>query len=103
MSQIPSDELATAHKDLSPKAYVLLMYYYSKGTTWEWIDKNMAKDLSMSTRTLKLYRNELITKDYLFIVKGEINNVFIGRQAVMDWKHPHESLEYDNNPKYQPM
>ncbi len=88
MAHIPSDELATAHKDLSAKAYVLLMYYYSKGDRWEWIDDNMARDLDMTIRKLREYRNELIKSDYLYIVKGPINNVFIGRQAVMDFKHP---------------
>jgi len=90
MTQIPSDELVTAGHDLSNGAYKLLMYYYSKGDKWEWRDDVMTKDLGISIRMLKDYRNELIRMEYLYIVKGTINNYFIGRQAVMDWKHPDE-------------
>jgi len=93
MSNIPSDELITAQHDLSAKAFGLLMYYYSKGDKWEWRDSVMAQDLSMTQRKIKEYRKELIDKEYLYVVKGEITNVFIGRQAVMDWKHPPEATD----------
>jgi hypothetical protein len=87
MAHIPSDELVTAAKDLSHKAYVLLMYYYSKGETWEWSDDEMSKNLGMNIRKIKEYRSELIKKDYLMIIKGGITNVFIGREAVMKFKN----------------
>ena len=95
MAQIPSDELVTAQKDLSNGAYKLLMYYYSKGNNWSWVDNVMSKDMDISLRMLKEYRGELIRLDYLMIIKGPISNVFIGRQAVMDFKHP----EDDKNEK----
>ena len=88
MAHIPSDELVTAQHDLSNGAYKLLMYYYSKGDKWSWIDKVMMEDLGISKRMLNEYRNELIRMEYILIVKGGITNCFIGRQAVMDWKHP---------------
>jgi len=88
MAQIPADELVTSQKDLSNGAYKLLMYYYSKGKNWDWVDEKMADDMGISIRMLREYRMELVNKDYLFIVKGVIDNVFIGRQAVMDWKSP---------------
>ena len=97
MAQIPADELITATRDLTAKAYQLLMYYYSKGERWNWEDKQIASELGMSIRKVQEYRRELISKDYLYIVKGKINNVFIGRQAVMDFKHPtKEDLSGDN-------
>ena len=89
MAHIPSSELITAAKDLTPKAYQLLMYYYSKGDRWEWDDKFMSDELGLSVRRIKELRQELIKKDYLLILKGPIvTNVFIGRKAVMEFKHP---------------
>ena len=91
MAQIPSDELVTAQHDLTSKAFGLLMYYYSKGTKWEWKDEVIAKDLTMTERKVKEYRAELISKEYLYVVRGKnLDNYFIGRQAVMDWKQPEE-------------
>jgi len=88
MAQIPSDELVLAQRDLSAKAFGLLMYYYSKGSNWEWIDDVISKDLDMTVRKVKEYRRELINKNYLLVFSGPISNVFIGRQAVMDFKSP---------------
>ena len=90
MAQIPSDELVTAQHDLSNGAYKLLMYYYSKGDRWTWEEESMCKDLSISIRMLREYRNELIKMEYLYIAKGEITNVFIGRESVMKWKSPED-------------
>ena len=91
MARIPSDELITAGKDLSPKAYQLLMYYYSKGDRWDWDDKQMAKEMETSIRRIREVRSELEHKDYLLIIKGSITNVFIGREAVMDFKQPRDN------------
>ena len=88
MARIPANELVTAQKDLSAKAFGLLMYYYSKSDNWEWKDSVIASDMIMTERKVKEYRIELIKKDYLYIVKGSITNVFIGRQAVTDFKNP---------------
>ena len=87
MSNIPSDELVTAAKDLSSKAYVMLMYYYSKHGHWTWHDQVMADELGFSIRQVKEYRRELINKDYLLVLKGSVSNVFIGREAVMKFKN----------------
>ena len=86
MASIPSDEIVTAAKDLTGKAYILLMYYYSKGDNWTWVDENMASDLGFTIRKIREYRNELIAKDYLLVFKGTITNVIIGREAVMKFK-----------------
>ena len=102
MARIPSAELVTAQHDLSNGAYKLLMYYYSKGDTWDWREDIMCTDLSISSRMLREYKSELTKKDYLYIVKGGIDNYFIGRQAVMDWKYPEEDtreLNWSKNDK----
>ncbi len=90
MTQIPSDELVTAQHDLTAKAFGLLMYYYSKGNNWDWRDDIISTDMNMTERKVKEYRKELVDKDYLLVVKGRINNIFIGRQAVMDFKGPND-------------
>jgi len=94
MAYIPADELITAQHDLSNGAYKLLMYYYSKGDKWEWKDKEMSEELGISPRSLKDFRNELVSMEYLYIVKGPITHVFIGRQAVTGWKAP-EAFDED--------
>jgi len=85
MSHIPSDELVSAPKLLSGPAFRLLMYYYSKGSTWSWDDDNMARELETNVREIKRSRKELVDKEFLLIVKGTITNVFIGRQSVQEW------------------
>ena len=97
MAQIPSDELITAQHDLGNNAYKLLMYYYSKGTKWNWCDDNMIKDLGWSKRTLADCRNELIKQEYLYIEPGKHTDLyFIGRQAVNEWKMPDDSQSADS-------
>lgn len=91
MAYIPADELVTAQLDLSNNAYKLLMYYYSKGDRWEWKDNEISEALKMSVRKVREYRSELVRMEYLHVVKGPITHVFIGRQAVMDWKTPEMS------------
>lgn len=91
MTSIPQEELLTSMKDLTPKAYQLLMYYYSKQSGWEFDDSEMSSVLGISERMVKEYRNELIHKEYLYIVKGTITNIFVGRKSVSEFKYP------DNN------
>ena len=93
MASIPSGELVSSQKDLTNGGYKLLMYYYSKGNHWDWKDDVICKDMDISDRMLKEYRNELVKKDYLLIVKGQINNVFIGRLAVAKIKNPPKDEE----------
>ena len=85
MSHIPSEELIAAPKLLSAPAFRLLMYYYSKGRYWSWDDHNMAIELDTNIREIKRSRKELIDNQFLLIVPGKITNVFIGKQAVLDW------------------
>lgn len=85
--RIPTQEAITAMKDLSDTAYKLLIYYYSKSTGWNFDDKEIAEVLGVTARTVANARNELIAKEYLHIEKGKtIDNYFIGRQAVNEWK-----------------
>jgi len=87
--RIPSDEALSAMKDLSAGAFKLLVYYYSKSTGWEFIDKEIAEALDVTERRLAVLKKELTDKDYLLLLKGsDIDNYFIGRQAVQAWKNP---------------
>ena len=85
---IPANEILTAIQDLSSNAFKLLTYYYTRNNGWEFKDSETAKSLGVNTRTLASLRNELINKDYLLIVKGKIDNYFVGRKQVMDFKAP---------------
>lgn len=85
---IPSDELVAAMTDLSAGAFKLLMYYYSRKTGWNFDDKEIAKTIGMSERRVKEVRKELVDHKYLLILKGDIDNYFIGRKAVLEWENP---------------
>jgi len=87
MTTIPQDEALTAIKDLSPKAYQLLIYYYSKNDGWNFDDEEIADTLATTARMIKQYRKELIDKEYLWIIKGELTVYFVGRKAVYDFKY----------------
>ena len=86
--RIPTDEAITAMKDLSSGAYKLLIYYYSKSTGWSFNDQDIADTLGVSIRRLKELHKELKDKGYLLILKGEVNNYFVGRKAVLQWTDP---------------
>ena len=88
MSNIPTKELLSAMKDLTPKAYQLLMYHYAKSDGWEFNEEEIAKELDISPRMVKQYRKELIDKDYLMISKGEVSIYFVGRDAVLNFRGP---------------
>ena len=97
MAKMPVDEIIDSQKVLSGKAYVLLTYYYSKGNYWNWRDDLIAKELEWTERQVKDYRAELIKKEFLLIFKADIINVFIGSDAVMDFKKnlKEEKVEHD--------
>ncbi len=97
-AKIPVDEIIEAQKVLSGKAYVLLTYYYSKGNYWNWQDKKITEELGWTERQIKDYRNELIKNKYLLIFKANIINVFIGKDAVMNFID-NINAEGDNNGK----
>lgn len=89
--RIPTNEALSAMKDLSSGAFKLLIYYYSKSTGWNFEDGEIADTLEVTLRRLKELRKELTDKDYLLVLKGgDIDNYFIGRQAVQGWKNPPE-------------
>lgn len=94
--KIPTHEAISAMKDLTSGAFKLLIYYYSKSTGWEFDDDEIADTLSVTPKRLKELKKELTDKDYLLVAKGaDIDNYFIGRQAVQNWKNPPE--ERDSN------
>ncbi len=87
--RIPTHEAIEAMTDLSDIAYKLLIYYYSKSTGWNFNDEEIAKVIGVTARTVGEKRNELIDKGYLLVEKGKnIDNYFVGKRAVMEWKFP---------------
>ena len=86
--RIPVDEAISAMSDLSSGAYKLLIYYYSKSTGWNFNDNAIADSIGVTARRLQELHKELKDKKYLLIVKGKINNYFVGRKAVMQWTDP---------------
>ena len=87
--RIPTNEALSAMKDLTPSAYKLLIYYYSKSTGWKFSDQEIGDTLDVGERRVKELKRELSDKDYLLVLKGQgFENYFIGRQAVMAYKNP---------------
>ena len=92
--RIPTHEAIDAMKDLSSGAFKLLIYYYSKSTGWNFRDEEIAETLGITVKRLGELRKELIDKDYLLVERGQnIDNYFIGRQAVRDWKDPNKASD----------
>ena len=87
MTTVPQNEIITAIKDLTPKAYQMLMYYYSKADGWNFSDTEMADTLDTTERMIKAYRKELVDKEYLWIIPGTLTVYFVGRKAVYDFKY----------------
>lgn len=90
--RIPTNEAIDAMKDLSSGAFKLLIYYYSKSTGWNFNEIEIAEALGISVKRVGELKKELTDKDYLLIESGKnIDNYFIGRQAVRQWKDPDTS------------
>jgi len=87
MTSIPQNEALTAMKDLNPKAYQLLIYYYSRLDGWKFDDEEIARTIGTTERMVKTYRKELIEKEYLWIAKGDLTVYFVGRKAVGEFKY----------------
>ena len=87
-TRVPQDEALIAMKDLTPKAYQLLIYYYSKQDGWNFDDDEIGAVLDTTERQVKVYRRELVSKEYLWYQKGGgLTIFFVGRRAVHDFKH----------------
>ena len=76
-SQMPTDEVEYALRDLTANAYRLLTYYYSKSTGWTFHDDKIANVLGVTLRTYKDLRKELTDKGYLLIINNKPPMYFI--------------------------
>ena len=87
MMRMPIHESNEAMKELNPKAYQLLVYYYSKYSGWNFNDDDIAISINVpNERAVKKYKKELIDKEYLWIT-GKYPTVYsIGKVAVSDFK-----------------
>ena len=94
--RIPTYEALDAMKDLSSGAFKLLIYYYSRSSGWDFNDTDIANTLGVTTKRLLELRKELVDKEYLLISKGtHIDNYFVGKKAVREWKYPADEEELD--------
>ncbi len=83
--KIPQEDIEQAMIDLSPKAFQLLTYYFSKNDGFIFSNDIMADLMSISKRQLSTYHRELKQKGYLAIQKGDVTVYFIGKTAVREY------------------
>ena len=63
---IPYHEMMQIIHDLGESAYVLYVYYHSKGQKWAWVNKNIGKDLGWSESKVKRIKQILKDGKYLY-------------------------------------
>lgn len=86
-TRINCEELETALRVLKENEFRLLMYYFSKNSRWKFKDTEICETLGIKDRTLNDLRKGLIDKGFLLIYLGnDINNYFVGEEAVRSWK-----------------
>jgi hypothetical protein len=85
MTRIPNSDLADGYRELSPYAFMLLTYYYSKGDGWEFNIDVMAEVFGLTERTVANRIKELKNKGYLLHVKGDIDNYIVGKIKVGEY------------------
>ena len=87
MTKIPTTDLNDGYNELSPNAFKLLTYFYSKWDGWNFVLEDMARALKLSsTRTVQTLMKELQSKGYLYIPKGEIDTYIVGKKEVGKYK-----------------
>lgn len=87
MTRIPNSDLLDGYRELSPNAFKLLTYYYSKGDGWVFDPKTITESLGLtSTRTVQNLTLELQTKGYLYCPKGDLDVYIVGKKQVKEYK-----------------
>ena len=86
MTRIPTSDLTVGFKELKPNSVKLLLYYYSKGDGWDFRSDVIADDLGVKISTVRTLTRELVSKGYLFVVRGKVINYFVGRKEVSAYK-----------------
>ena len=87
MTHIPNPDLDEGYLELSPNAFKLMTYIYSKGDGWNFVDENIAKAFNLTNvRTVRKLFRELELKGYLYRPKGEVETYFIGKKKVEEYK-----------------
>jgi hypothetical protein len=87
MTRIPTSDLQNGYKELTANAFKLLTYYYSKSDGWEFDDKEIARAFGLNgDRTIGTLRKELVDKGYLLFYKGIVDNYFVGKKRVEEFK-----------------
>jgi len=89
----PRIEMLNAMTELSKNAYFLLDYYYTVKSGWIFDDNQIKVTIGTDIRGLQRAKKELKDKGYLYIAKGnEVNNYYIGKQAVDSFKKSTTSI-----------
>ena len=89
MVSISQKDILNGIKDLTPKAFQLLMYFFTKRNGWIFLDDEISNALNISIRQLRTYRAELIANEYLLIINHkDMVTYFVGKYAVLNWKNP---------------
>ena len=81
----PLDEMSKAIEELSPDAFRMLAYMYTKSDNWVFSNTSMQKALGIAESTVKKKLKELKDKRYFHEAKGEITIYLIGLNAVEDY------------------
>ena len=85
MTRIPNADLYDGYRDLSPNAFKLLTFFYSKGDGWVFDIAQMEQVFNLSNRAVKERIKELKDKGFLFHSKGDIDVYIVGKKLVQDY------------------
>lgn len=101
--KIPTQEAIDAMSELNENEFKLLIYYHSHNSGWHFRDDKIRNELGgITQRTLNNARNTLIEKGYILIVQGNIDNYFVGQEAVHRWQNPRYTQQ-DNSDDSEDM
>ena len=84
--QQPVKEVVRALDELSPDAFRMLAYMYTKSDNWIFNNVDFQKALGIAESTVKKKLKELRDNNYYYECKGKVIIYFIGLNAVKDYK-----------------
>jgi len=93
VTSIPSEDILSGLKELSSGAFKLLIYYYGRDYRFDWSSTECVPELKLSSRQLKLYRNELMYSGYLLVISGDLlDMLYLGKATVCEFKETFPSV-----------
>ncbi len=85
MTRIPNSDLTDGYRELTPNAFKLLTFFYSKGDGWEFDIAHMERVFNLSNRKVKERIKELQDKGFLLHSKGDIEVYIVGKKLVREY------------------